>query len=66
MRDNRRFNRSGMYVCSDCGKKTRETGSEESSVGLCKKCYKINVLENQFADGKITEEELNARLAKIK
>lgn len=44
MRDNRRCLEGGMYICSGCGKKTRETGKDESSCTLCKKCY-IEALE---------------------
>jgi hypothetical protein len=38
----------GMYTCSGCGKRTRETGEDESSVGLCKKCYREYLEENRM------------------
>ena len=30
---------SGVYICSDCGKRTRETGDGESGCGLCVACF---------------------------
>ena len=34
---------SGVYTCEHCGKQTRETGSSESGVKLCRRC--LNILE---------------------
>lgn len=42
---------SGCYVCECCGKRTRETGSCESNVGLCLTCYDEAGLENEHEDG---------------
>lgn len=54
--DNRRFTKttqgSGTYKCDCCGKLTRETGSEESSCHLCKKCFDEINEENKISDGK--------------
>jgi hypothetical protein len=41
----------GTYRCEDCGKRTRETGSCESGVGLCLSCYDRGGLENEHNDG---------------
>ena len=30
---------SGVYVCADCGKKTRNTGEGGAEVGMCAKCF---------------------------
>lgn len=49
-----RFGRKpATYVCNCCGKRTRETGEEESTVDLCAACYwdgQIDILQwdNQF------------------
>lgn len=44
------FGGSGLYTCASCGKKTRETGSNESSVDLCKLCYLTGGEENMHVD----------------
>jgi len=54
-RDNRRFQRSGFggsgtYECRACGKKTRETGQDESSAHLCRECNAIGLTENTHSD----------------
>lgn len=41
---------SGVYICSICGKKTRDTGHEEGSVGICKSCYTEQEEYNQSLD----------------
>jgi hypothetical protein len=38
------------YICSICGKRTRETGLSESGVGLCKACYIECTEENSRND----------------
>jgi len=38
------------YICSNCGKRTRETGQSESGVGLCAKCFEEAGLENEHSD----------------
>jgi hypothetical protein len=57
---------SGVYVCSDCGKSTRETGYGESSSGLCAACFRIAEWENALSDGSIDEEEFNKIVDEIK
>ena len=55
----RKFNRftkgfagmkGGCFICSFCGKRTRDTG-ENGSVGLCPVCYKECIEENMERDG---------------
>jgi hypothetical protein len=40
----------GVYTCSNCGKRTRETGQSESGVGLCAHCFEEAGLENEHSD----------------
>jgi hypothetical protein len=55
-KDNRRFGRrgfgspGGVYACKSCGKKTRETGQEESSIGLCAACQQDAYWTNHHSD----------------
>lgn len=50
--DHRKFQKgSGAYMCSDCGKLTRETGRGESQCGLCKTCLARAELQNLVNDG---------------
>lgn len=44
------FGKGSTYICSVCGKRTRETGFCESGVGLCAKCYEEGGLENEHSD----------------
>ena len=46
-----RFDNEGVYICVECGKKTRNTG-EGAEVGMCGKCYRKAEAENAKADGK--------------
>jgi hypothetical protein len=39
-----------VYTCRICGKKTRETGEDESSVKLCASCYGMAGQENTHSD----------------
>ena len=57
---------SGVFNCSLCGKKTRETGEGNSSVQLCAFCYEEAMLENSLSDGNITKEQFNERLDILK
>ena len=41
---------SGCYKCEECGKQTRETGLNESQVGLCRNCYEVMEDENSESD----------------
>lgn len=56
----------GVYVCSSCGRKTRETGEDESSVELCAYCYLEATLENELSDGHYGVAEHARRLAALK
>lgn len=48
---NQRFTKgSGSYLCSDCSKRTRETGSGESQLQLCKQCMQRQEQENLESD----------------
>jgi len=42
--------KGAVYTCRDCGKRTRETGYSESSVGLCAKCFEEGGLINEHSD----------------
>jgi hypothetical protein len=71
-RDNRRFTASrGMfgkgatYKCVACGKMTRETGNDESSLSLCAYCLEESYLENELSDEVIEQPEFEARLDKL-
>jgi hypothetical protein len=65
-----RFTRTragSTYVCESCGKRTRETGHEESSVSLCAACYLYAQIKILFADyghafTKEQEQAFHARL----
>ena len=47
----RRFNSSGScYRCISCKKLTRETGLEESNLGLCRACLIESYTENYHSD----------------
>jgi DNA-directed RNA polymerase subunit RPC12/RpoP len=40
---------SGVYVCGNCGKRTRDTEGE-GDVGMCFKCYERGGWENTHSD----------------
>ena len=42
---------SGVYICAECGKHTRDTGRGEASVGFCFKCYEAAEKWNAESDG---------------
>lgn len=50
MRDTRRFGRLGTFLCRICVKKTRDTGHDEASVGLCRVCLEGSEAENYHND----------------
>lgn len=67
MADNSKFRRgSGVYTCHCCGHRTRETGNDESLLGLCAYCYEEGGFENELADGHITADEFDEAIAKLK
>jgi ribosome-binding protein aMBF1 (putative translation factor) len=41
---------SGAYQCRICGKQTRETGYDESSLELCAKCLLQEYVNNAQSD----------------
>lgn len=68
-RDNRRFQTGrGMfrlgatYTCHCCKRQTRETGQDESSLGLCAYCLLESYLENELSDGVIEQPEFEQKL----
>ena len=62
MRQNSKFARgSGVYVCHACGKQTRETGAEEGTLELCRRCLLEAYAENAASDyGKDSDEARQA------
>jgi hypothetical protein len=65
---NARFGRgSGVYTCRTCGRKTRQTGGDNHSVGLCEECYEIAGLENSLADNRPpwTPEKCKAEILRL-
>ena len=71
MKSRSRYQRgSGCYVCRCCDHRTRDTGGDGASVGLCDPCYEVAGIENAIADGIATAddlallEELRAAIAK--
>lgn len=69
-RDNSKFQvsagRTPTYKCGVCGKLTRETGHDESSVELCAFCYEEAGLENALSDGVMTQTEFDKELEMLK
>lgn len=67
-RKNSQFRSAGLfgpppiYNCGACGRRTRETGHDESSVELCAFCYEEAGLENSYSDGAIERDEYLAVL----
>jgi len=53
---NSRFRKGGMvrkggiYTCKSCKKRTRETGDEESDLGLCRRCLRDSYWDNFHGD----------------
>jgi len=66
-RDNSHFRRgSGVYKCSLCGIKTRETGEGESGCEMCVDCFNICGEDNGYNDsGSRPNEREAARLDEI-
>lgn len=46
----KRRNNSATYICECCGKRTRETGNEESTRDLCLACDLSAEVENMMSD----------------
>jgi hypothetical protein len=45
-----RFDGRGVYICADCGRRTRTTDPDAAAVGLCTFCYNIALEENERSD----------------
>lgn len=56
---------SPTYTCRMCGKQTRETGHDESSVELCAFCYQCAGMENTYYDQGITWDEYLEAIAQL-
>ena len=51
MKIRNRFQRgSGVFTCGACGRATRDTGGDNTAIGLCAECYEIGGLENSLED----------------
>lgn len=61
---NNRFGRNGAYVCAECGKLTRDTGSGEAGVGLCRHCLEVAEYVNSVNDGDLDIEEVPEKYRK--
>ena len=67
MKQHNRFAKgSGVYICEECGKRTRETGQDESNYNLCAYCLLEVELENSLSDGAITQEIFNEEIINLK
>ena len=58
-----RSTRNGStYICENCGKRTRESGNDESSLGMCLACNLEGEIQNMIADygHNFTDEQANA------
>jgi hypothetical protein len=70
MSNRNRFTRTragSTYTCECCGKRTRETGHDESSVSLCAACYfeaQIQIMLADYSDAftRAQEQAFTARL----
>jgi hypothetical protein len=72
MRNNSRFQRgSGVFTCTCCGGRTRDTGVQSIGSELCADCYELAGMDNACNDNRTTPEqegytkEIEQRLAKI-
>jgi hypothetical protein len=55
-----------VYTCTDCGKRTRETGEGESQHELCAFCFMKASWHNCVVDGEMSIEEFNEIVAGLK
>lgn len=46
-----------VYVCCNCGRKTRNTGKQSVGSETCGECWDLCGLENEVSDGHKTKEE---------
>ena len=54
-----------IYICRDCGRRTRETGHDESGVELCAFCFLGAVQENYLLNNECTQAEYDAEMTKL-
>lgn len=61
---------SGCFTCHSCGRSTRDTGGDNTSLKLCAECYEIGGIENQISDKSFydgqTEASCLAEIEKLK
>jgi hypothetical protein len=58
-----RFKRgSGVFACGSCGRKTRDTGGDNTSAQRCAECYEAGGIENELSDygASYTPEQIEA------
>ena len=64
MRQANRFQAgSGCYTCKSCGKRTRDTGGDNTDLEMCRECYDRAGDENAVNDGQMTQAEFDAKWA---
>ncbi len=66
MRNASKFGRgTGVYSCTACTRKTRQTGGDNDSLKMCEECYEIAGLENTIADHGDPEERHASEIARL-
>jgi len=54
-----RSTRNGStYICENCGKRTRESGNDESSLKMCLACSLEGEIQNMMSDYGFTDEQV--------
>jgi hypothetical protein len=48
---NSSFGKTGVFICGECGKATRETGHGETDSGMCVHCIHVYEWVNSISDG---------------
>lgn len=69
MNANNRFNGGRMgavFKCDICGKQTRDTGHDEASLGMCKRCLFECYVDNAAADYGAGSPQHNDAMAALK
>lgn len=52
-KQNSKFQKNtAVYICAECGKKTRDTGKGEAEVEMCATCYTEAQKQNAISDGR--------------
>jgi hypothetical protein len=65
MAHNRFKTHSAAYKCHACGKLTRDTGHDEGTLELCKRCLFEAYVENALSDYGENSEEHRAAVAAL-